>query len=361
LGNAYLHAGQFEQAIARLGWVIAKESQNHAARWDYAHLQLANRDFAHGWDNYEYRWHALQGGYATAYLPPWRGESLENKTLLVLHEQGLGDQIMFASCYADVERLAKRCIFVCETRLERLFRRSFPNSLVFAADRGNQIKLGEVDFEVQAGTLPMYFRREEAAFPVHGGYLHPDPARVDYWRARLARLGSGLKIGISWRGGTPRTRTRLRTIPLQMLEPILSHPGCHFVSLQYGECEHEILAARETMALSLNHFPEAIADYDETAALVSALDLVITVCTSIVHLTGAVGQRLWILVPSVPEWRYSFNGDTLVWYPAARLFRQGRDEDWRKVVDRVAVQIAEFSSQRAELGEQGMIAFGRAA
>jgi tetratricopeptide (TPR) repeat protein len=347
LGNAYLHCGRFEKALERLAWVIANEPNNHIARWDYAHLQLANREFERAWDNYEYRWHALEGGYATAYLPPWRGEPLERKVLLVLGEQGLGDQIMLASCYQEVIDRAAGCVVACEPRLAPLFRRSFPAARVFASDAVDPAAVREADYEVQAGSLPGSFRRSETAFPRHAGYLRADPARVAAWRRRLDGLGGGVKVGLSWRGGTAKTRARLRTIPLTQLAPLLALDGCTFASLQYGACEEEIHGAAATLGVAIHHFPEVIPDYDETAALVSALDVVITVCTSIVHLSGALGRPVWVLVPSVPEWRYCFHGETLPWYPSARLFRQAHGESWDRVIAEVAAALRDAPAFRA--------------
>jgi hypothetical protein len=108
------------------------------------------------------------------------------------------------------------------------------------------------------------------------------------------------------------------------------------VSLQYGAVEEDLATLAAEPGLEVVHFPEAIADYDETAALVSALDVVVTVCTSIVHLTGAVGRPVWVLVPSVPEWRYCFDGETLPWYPTARLIRQRAGEPWAQPIAEAA-------------------------
>jgi len=347
LGDAYLHCGRFAEAMERLRWVIANEPNNHIARWNYAHLQLADRDFERGWDNYEYRWHALEGGYATAYLPPWRGEPLAGKSLLVLGEQGLGDQIMFASCYREVIERARECAIVCEPRLAALFRRSFPEARVFASDAVDQRVVRTADYEVQAGSLPGVFRRSESAFPRHSGYLRADATRIAAWRQRLEELGGGVKVGLSWRGGSAKTRTRLRTIPIAQLAPLLGVEGCTFVSLQYGPCDDEIRDAVETLGVAIHHFPEVIPDYDETAALVSALDIVVTVCTSIVHLSGALDRQVWVLVPSVPEWRYCFRDETLPWYPSARLFRQAPGESWERTIAQIAAGVRALDSRPA--------------
>jgi len=340
LANAYLYLGRFEESRERLAWVIAREPNNFVARWDYAHLQLGARDFEQGWTNYEYRLQAHQFSPMTAHRPGWRGEPLTGKTLLVLGEQGLGDHIMFASCLPEVIERAERCIVICEPRLVALFQRSFPAAVVRSAESVTEDELATVDYEVQGGSLPGHFRRSAASFPRHGGYLRADPERVRFWRARLDEFGPGRKIGISWRGGTAQTRARLRSIPPAELLPLLELSETALVSLQYGEVARDLGALDPAVRGRIAHFPEAIADYDETAALVTALDLVVTVCTSIVHLTGALGRPAWVLVPSVPEWRYCFSGPTLPWYPSARLFRQTRGQPWPEVIRALAQELA---------------------
>jgi hypothetical protein len=128
-------------------------------------------------------------------------------------------------------------------------------------------------------------------------YIRADPARVEYWRDRLSRFGPALKVGISWRGGAPRTRRALRSVPLQDWLPILRQ-NAHFISLQYGPCASEIDALLDAdNKMSLHHWQEAIDDYEQTAALATALDLVISVQTAVVHLAGALGAPAWVLVP----------------------------------------------------------------
>jgi tetratricopeptide (TPR) repeat protein len=339
LAGAYIHLGRFAEAEQRLRWVLAREPGNHHARWDYAHLQLAARDFAHGWKNYEARRLVDPSAYPTAHLTPWRGEPLAGKTILVLGEQGLGDEIMFASCVPEVIERAGRTIIACDKRLVTLFRRSFAGAEVRAFHELDKATAATVDFEMLAGSLPLHFRPDEGSFPRHAGYLRADPAAVSTWRDRLEALGPGFKVGLSWRGGTARTRARLRTIPVAQLAPIVQTPVCRFVSLQYGEVGAELAAFRDACGVEVADFPAAHADYEETAALVCALDLVVTVCTSLVHLTGALGRPVWVLVPSVPEWRYCLGGETLPWYPAARLFRQPEGADWRAVVGEVATAL----------------------
>jgi hypothetical protein len=189
---------------------------------------------------------------------------------------------------------------------------------------------------VPLGSLPLYFRGDASAFPKHGGYLKADSSRISAWRDRLAALGGAYTVGVSWQGGTYATRLPLRSIPLDDWLPLLTVPGIRFVSLQYTpEAQAALHALGERHGVHVEHWPEAIGDYDETAALVSALDLTVSVCTSVSHLAGALGRPVWVLVPSNPEWRYGHAGETMLWYPSARLFRQVQARDWTRVIEDV--------------------------
>ncbi len=189
-----------------------------------------------------------------------------------------------------------------------------------------------IDFHVTAGSVPRQFRRSADAFPRHNGYLRPDPGRVQYWRQRLAELGPGPKVGISWRGGMPSTSRGLRSIDLPVWAPLLRSPSIHFVSLQYGDTASELDRLLCDDGIPVHSWREPIDDLDETAALVCALDLVVSVCTAVIHLSGALGRPVWILVPSSAEWRYGAAGEAMPWYPSARLFRQRTAGQWEPVL-----------------------------
>jgi hypothetical protein len=137
----------------------------------------------------------------------------------------------------------------------------------------------------------------------------------------------------------------LRSVELAQLAPVLGTPGTRFVSLQYGECGEDIARFRARHGIAVEHWPDALADYDETAALVAALDLVISVQTAVVHLAGALGRPVWVLVPAVPEWRYQLHGEDVPWYPSARLFRQAAAGEWAEVCERIAAALARRSDR----------------
>jgi tetratricopeptide (TPR) repeat protein len=339
-GSVFQELGRLDDAFGEYERALSLQHDYAPARFHRALARLLLQDFEHGWPDYELRRTGTDGASVPAVAPPWDGAPLAGRTILLRMEQGLGDEIMFASILPDVLRTAGHCVVECDPRLRALFSRSFPAATVFGAlpDRSlpRQIARHEFAYETAIGSLPLHLRRSAAAFPRHESYLRADPARVAHWRERLAKLGSGPKIGISWTGGVRKTRRALRSVALPEWLPVLSAPGAHFVSLQYTpEAPGEVADLEARHAIRIAHWPEAISDYDETAALVCALDLVVSVCTSVVHLGGALGRPVWAMVPRSPEWRYGFAGETMPWYSSVRLFRAPAYGEMRRVIETV--------------------------
>src|SRR5690606_18134575 len=149
------------------------------------------------------------------------------------------------------------------------------------ADESRARGFEPIDYQIAAGCLPLHLRRVRAEFPQHTGYLRADPAAVDGWRRRLAQVGPGLRVGVSWRGGTLRSRGPLRTLELARLEGLFRVAPATFVSLQHGTDGSEVGELQTRFGVRVLHFQEAIDDFDQTAALVSSLDLVISVCNTV--------------------------------------------------------------------------------
>jgi hypothetical protein len=330
--------------------LLAVRPDLEEARLNRALALLTTGDYQRGWEGYEARKRARCNFLPRAFpAPEWQGQDITEKSLLVYGEQGLGDEIMFASCLPDVIARAQRCVIDCSPKLEKLFRRSFPKAVVHGAPQTERdtswlASMPPIDYHVAIGSLPYHFRKHLVDFPRHQGYLRADPARVAHWRHRLDELGSGLKVGVSWAGGMASTRQQLRSIALSDWLPIFRTGGCHFISLQYGDHEQEMVALSREHGVTLHHWPEAIEDYDEIAALVSALDRVISVQTSVVHLSGALGRPAWALIAAVPEWRYLDHGETMPWYPSLRMWRQQMLGQWAPVVEQVAAALKQENS-----------------
>jgi hypothetical protein len=205
-----------------------------------------------------------------------------------------------------------------------------------------------IDVAIPAGSVPRFIRRGLDDFPRHQGYLKAEPERVASWRERLNQLGPGLKVGIAWAGGVRKTRRALRSIPLERWLPILQTPAVHFASLQYtADAGSTVAAFRAQHGVRVEHWNEAIGDYEETAALVCALDLVISVCTAVIHLGGALGRPVWVLAPYSPEWRYGFTGDTMPWYPSVKIFRQPAFGEWEPVISSAAAELRRLAGPPA--------------
>lgn len=355
LGWILLEKGDYAQGMELLDAVLARDPGDHETRLVRSYMNLKRGEFEQGWRDYEARLHSRFAMHRPYRFAQWDGAPLGGKTLLVYAEQGFGDQIMFASCFHEAIGRAGRCIVECDPRLVPLFRRSFPSAVVEpSAPDGARTAWSagaqSIDFQIPMGGLPGLFRKRWEEFPRHAGYLRAAPERVAYWRARLDGLGPGLKIGLSWRGGIAATRRHMRSLALEEFLPLLRLPA-RFVSLQYGSCSGDLDALRRDHGVVLPHWQEAIDDYDETAALVCALDLVVSVCTAVIHLTGALGKPVWVLVPAVAEWRYLDRGETLPWYPSARLFRQTEAGRWSGLIGQVAAEIGRLP---ASLGHRPM-------
>jgi Tfp pilus assembly protein PilF len=335
-------AARYEAAEASLRALLVAHPDHAQAHALLAHVMLLNGRFAEGWDEYQWRWRLPNAETLPPLaIPQWDGSPAPGRLLLLRSEQALGDQIMLASCVPDVAARVGEVWLECDPRLVTLFAGSFPGMRVFPrADRGSGVPAAssrQPDLQIPLGDLPRMFRRRMADFPHRGGYLRADPERVARWRARLAASGARPHIGISWRGGARATRQPLRSIPAAEWAPVLSRARASFVSLQYGAVEDELDALRALPGRpTVRHFPEAIADYAETAALVTALDLVVSVQTAVVHLAGALGRPTWVLVSAAPEWRYMAGGERMPWYDSVRLLRQQHLRDWAPVMTEVA-------------------------
>lgn len=351
LGSALFALGRVEEALAAYKRALKLSPRYADAQFHMGLANLMRRKYREGWQDFEERFRTEQYRDYPPCMPRWNGTSLRGRTMLIRREQGLGDEIMYASCFPAVIADAQRCFIECESRLEKLFARSFPQAMVFSSvgnDRSIPQTIPEagVDVRTYAASLPRYLRNSLRDFPDHAGYLVADPERVGYWREQLAALGEGLKVGISWRGGMALTYSGRRSLSLEALLPVLSVPGVRWVNLQYGDRAGEITSFESGHNIRIANWPEAIdGDYDETAALVSTLDLVISVCTSVVHLTGALGKPVWVMASYIPEWRYGLQGESMPWYPAARLIRQTERGAWEPVIAEVEQRLREYVAQ----------------
>lgn len=345
--HAYL--GNFDEAIKYADQADDSEIQSPGFSVFRGMLDLMHENYLDGWKGYANRFYLNTTMKRLLPYPRWNGENIAGKNILVLAEQGLGDQVMFASCLPDLLSLRpKKIILEANHRVEKTLARSFPVIEVLSSNQRGFEWLpegSEPDFYVPLADLPRFFRNAICDFPAHTGYLTADSHRIEYWKKKLGESSARPKVGISWRGGLQITRQAVRTLPLEKLTSILSDNRIQFVNLQYGDVDQEIQEFAQPLNLCILNFPEAIQDLDEFAALISSLDLIITVCNTTVHYTGALGCEGWVLAPHVPEWRYGLTSDTMRWYPSIRMFRQQSHDGWDNVLADLRIALDNWLSR----------------
>jgi tetratricopeptide (TPR) repeat protein len=330
---------------------VATAPEDADVRLSRAMHLLYTGDFGSGWDEYEWRFKSRENPRRDFGLAEWDVSEPLPRAILVYGEQGFGDEIMFASCIPDLAREAERCVLEADPRLAGLLAFSYP-SVTVVGTRGAASGPGESHLEpgmmqVAAGSLPRRYRRSMSDFP-RRPYLRADPDLVGEYATRLQALGPGLKVGLTWRGGLGKTRRAVRSIDPDSLVRLLALPEIQFVSLQNGEVAGELDLIQQAGARAPVRWPEALADAAETAALMTALDAIVTVCSSVVHLAGALGCRTLVMTPFAPEWRYLAVGERMPWYPSVRLLRQTRPGDWKPVLDAVAAALEAQRSTESE-------------
>ncbi len=342
--NAYYNLGNTQRALRNLGVAIScykkaleLQPDHVGANWEMALALLLMGEFTRGWIQYAWRLKRKEHAQRPFTQPLWEGHSLDGMTILIHGEQGVGDEITFASCFAEMIERAARVIIECDPRLQPLFQRSFPDAICVGRPQDGDVtwaqQFAPVDFQVHAGSLPRFLRPDLNSFPVQQQYLLPGPKQREEWQQRLAALGAGLKIGISWQGGVTASARNKRSTTLDQWAELFGMTGIHLINLQYGDCVAEIATAQERFGVTIHDWPDAdpLTDLDNFAAQVSALDLVISIDNSTVHMAGALGVPTWVLQPYVPEWRWLLHRTDSPWYGSVRQFRQTSLANWESV------------------------------
>lgn len=321
---------------------------HNATRETLGYACLMQGKFADGFENYEFAiGDKFRKPKPLGDEPYWLGE--KGGTLYLRGEQGIGDEVSYASVIPDAAN-DNRIVYECDRRLEGLFKRSLPNTVEIHGTRFEEerpwTQLVQPDWHALTGSLCRVYRRKAEDFP-RKAFLVADPERRVQWKALLDTL-PGKKVGIAWTGGLPNTFRSRRSFNLEALLPLLKTPGITWVSLQYKNPAAEIEEFKAKHGIEIKHWRRAseAMDYDETAALVSELDCVVTVTTALAHLCGALGKKAFVLVPKRCRWFYVGQGERHHWYESLELIRQ--EDKWP--VERVAEKVKTHLSDRIECG-----------
>lgn len=336
-GECARDLGDYDRALAYYNKALALAPQHPVVTFNKALLGLMHEEYATAWQDYEARFEGGRQGKIILPAPRWQGGALLGGRLFVIGEQGIGDEIMFASCFGDLPRDGE-VIITCSEKTAGIFKASFPEFTFVTLDAPQLLSINKNDVAIAAGSLPGMYRTSKERFPRHR-YLRVPETNHERVAPFLAALPAGLKVGISWRGGTEATRLRLRSLPLDPLAELLKVPGVTWVNLQYGDCAADLERLQSLSGREIHHAAALHADYADTAALAEGLDLVLSVCTAIVHLAGALGKEVWVLAPHVPEWRYGLNFRFMPWYPQVEVFRQAQQGGWTSLLREIRMRL----------------------
>jgi uncharacterized protein (TIGR03032 family) len=370
LGVALGDAGQLDEAIEHLervveleperadafnslGFVASRQRNPHKAisyyekaielqpKHAWAHFNLGMTllqigDYRRGFEEYEWRWRTGEFTPFRCPHPQWNGEPIPEKTLLVYTEQGAGDAIQLARYLPLAAQRCKKLILVCVENLEPLF--STIHGITEIRPAGS-FGVSEFDTYTPLMSLPRLFETTRDTIPAYIPYFHMAVLRRRRPGAGAILPGLRPKIGIVWAGSPTHKNDRNRSCRIRDFGRLLKLAGIDFYSLQKGPQTDEL--ATLPSGIELVDLGTKFRDFGDTAVALDQLDLVISVDTAVAHLAGALGKRVWTLLPYVPDWRWGLDSDSTPWYPCMRLFRQTRRGDWGDVIERAANELAE--------------------
>lgn len=327
------HMGQLQEAESQMQQVLHARRSDLRCRNALGMVQLQQGNFSSGWSNYQARY-APDNPERFFTLPKlpiryWQGEDLRGKTLLVRTEQGMGDEIQFCRFLTRVktEKQAEKVIMLGSEALKPLMV-TLPHLDDYLTREETQHALPQANYWCSILDLPQHFLNSTQPFSAHHPYLFSPAEQQAKWPIK----GRGKKIGIVWKGSSGHKNDSQRSLAhLSQLSPLFELPDTNWISLQKGAGEEEIADFPHVQPLGAQ-----FTNYQDTAAVISQLDLVIGVDTSVIHLAGAMGKPCWVLLPAwARDWRWLENREDSPWYPQMRLFARGQDEEWSAVVARI--------------------------
>src|SRR5436190_10050691 len=338
--------GRFEQAFAEVERALEVAPDDDQILFGVALIELLHGRWLEGCRRYERRIPLKVGipaGFSPPAWPPWRGERLQEKLLVLRGEQGLGDHLMFSCFAADLAKRGYRIALWVKPGLQPLLR-TVPGVERVVSDIAALEDCSDVRWASMM-SVPGLLGITPDTVPRNGPFLSAEPQRVAAWRARLGE--HGFKIGIAWQNAGASHLDKLRSIPLREFASLSAIAGVRLISLQKGPGIEEIgevgFAERvETLGESFDAGGGAFLD---TAAVMMSLDLIVTPCTAIAHVAGALGRPTFVALMHVPEWRWLLDRTDSPWYPATRLFRQSRAGDWPGVFARIADAVRARTAQ----------------
>lgn len=332
---------KFGDAEAALQEALTLEPGRSSSKIALSILYFYQEKWPQAWAHYEARWTSPPFFNRPFNQPAWSGEDLSGKQLLLWGEQGVGDEIMFASQLTDLLKRGARITFEMEPRLVPLFERSFP--VIECVDREDNppqaLQTHPFDFQIATGSLGQFLRTKEADFGDGRAYLKADRHHVNLLKNRYNPTATKKVVGLAWYSSDGRGLTK--SIPLDSLKPLAQFTDIQFVDLQYGDTADSRQAFEQATDCQIIHDQaiDQMASIDDFAAQIAAMDLVISISNTTVHIAGALGVPTWIMLPAAPMQRWLFKRSDSPWYASVELFRQRKEDDWPYVIGQVCARL----------------------
>ncbi|MCP5084240.1 MAG: tetratricopeptide repeat protein [Alphaproteobacteria bacterium] len=349
LATTLLDLGRFDEAEAEYRKVLELDPQDPHASASLGILLLRTGRFDEAWPFYRARKRPKRYAFLDEELRGWKGESLRGKALVVLNEQGLGEEFQVARLYTQLCGECDDITLTCDPRIAELMVRSFPALNVLAHDDTEAIEAAvrKADYVTFLTNLIAQLAPDAKPETEPRDYLRADGEQVAGLRRKYRDLyGERKLIGFSW-GTSSSFKQSARTIPVDQWKALLAREDCQFISLQYSTSAPVLAEYARNMGVSIavDETIDAKDDLDGLAAQIAALDHVISIDNTTVHLAAALGQPVWTLLMKYPHWLWGLKGDRSAWYPTMRLFRQIAKDEWTPVLEEVE---AELEAQLAE-------------
>ena len=317
---------QFKEAVELCKKALSLD-ENHLIRYNLSHIQLLQGNYEDGWINYEARKGRKDFIQRQLNGEELKDQEIKGKTVYVYDEQGLGDSIQFVRYLELLKRKGCKIVFECDPRLVFLYQ-DLPFCDTLIPRSSCMAEPGILyDYQISLLSLPLYFNTNLTSIPCKIPYLNAHSELSDAL-GKAVRENPAYKIGIAWAGNPKHTNDKNRSCTLKDFKSLLDIDGTFFCSLQKGEAAKQI---KEMDIPILDLDSKGLKNFAQTAAMIENLDLVISVDTSVAHLAGAMGKKVWVLLSFIPDWRWLAEGETTPWYPTMRLFRQSEPGNWSEV------------------------------
>jgi len=359
LGGALMSLGRIDAAIASQRRAIAIDPDHGEAHHSLGLVLLLQGNLEQGWAEYQWRWKTRKHGELRQFpQPSWQGQPLDAKTVLVWAEQGVGDEIMFAGMIADLQARGASVVVQSDPRLLPVFERSLAGVTCIAKKTppGNEGLSERIDFQTPGGNLGRWLRASPEAFPDRRSYLAADPEKRERLRAQYqghARGDAGgILVGMAWSSKNKEMGLD-KSVGLMDMAPLTRISGVTLVDLQYGDTGGERKAFEKITGCSIIHDDaiDQMKDLDAFAAQVAAMDLIISVSNTTVHMAGALGVPTWVMLNAVPLKFWMLERSDSPWYPSVRLFRQQTPGHWGDVIERVSGELGAWA-EKSTRGEE---------